>query len=361
MAFQGSLAELHLPDIIQLVSVSGKTGVFHLQDGALRGQIFLNDGKIIHAQIDETQGEEAVYALAIWRQGEFRFEPGVDTEVRTITKSNTNLLMEAARRLDEWRVLSKKIPSVEMIPEFVVHENREGQINLNTSEWLILSKIDSHRSVKAIGQASGLSVFDASKILYGLIATGLIRLRERPAAPAPNAPAPAAAAPAKPRTGTFPAFNPGAAAPAAPAATSASPELMTRLIKVRDVCNHVLGAVGESVVNKHYVKAKSELEHGAGLEAIEEVNRRGTSVLLVEQNANAALKHSHRAYVLETGNVSHACEYETSMILHLRHDLGFGLRWESPLGMLRVDLGFPLGRRAGEKAYQLFLAIGQAF
>jgi len=38
-------------------------------------------------------------------------------------------------------------------------------------------------------------------------------------------------------------------------------------------------------------------------ESIEEVNRRGTSVLLVEQNANAALKHSHRAYVLETGSV----------------------------------------------------------
>jgi branched-chain amino acid transport system ATP-binding protein len=39
-------------------------------------------------------------------------------------------------------------------------------------------------------------------------------------------------------------------------------------------------------------------------ESIEEVNRGGTSVLLVEQNANAALKHSHRAYVLETGSVT---------------------------------------------------------
>ena len=123
-------------------------------------------------------GEEAVYALAIWRQGEFRFEPGVHTEARTITKSNTNLLMEAARRLDEWRVLSKKIPSTDLVPEFVVQENREGQINLNTSEWLILSKIDGNRSVKAIAAASGLSVFDAAKMLYGLIATGLIRLKE---------------------------------------------------------------------------------------------------------------------------------------------------------------------------------------
>ena len=182
MAFQGSLAELHLPDIIQLVSVSGKTGVFHLVDGHLKGQIYLQEGRIVHATLDEVTGEEAVYALAIWNKGDFKFEPAPPSEIKTISKSNTNLLMEAARRLDEWRVLQKKIPSVEMIPEFVVQESREGQINLNTSEWLILSKIDSHRSVKAIAQASGLSVFDAAKILYGLIATGLIRLRERPTA-----------------------------------------------------------------------------------------------------------------------------------------------------------------------------------
>ena len=133
MAFQGSLAELHLPDIIQLISVSGKTGVFHLTDGALAGEIYLNDGKIVHAQLDEASGEEAVYALAMWSQGDFRFDPGVATELRTITKSNTNLLMEAARRLDEWRVLSKKIPSTDMVPEFVVQEHRDGQINLNTT------------------------------------------------------------------------------------------------------------------------------------------------------------------------------------------------------------------------------------
>ncbi len=38
-------------------------------------------------------------------------------------------------------------------------------------------------------------------------------------------------------------------------------------------------------------------------EAVDTINREGTSILLVEQNANAALKHSHRAYVLETGTI----------------------------------------------------------
>ena len=38
-------------------------------------------------------------------------------------------------------------------------------------------------------------------------------------------------------------------------------------------------------------------------QAIDEINRDGTTILLVEQNAHAALKHSHRAYVMETGNI----------------------------------------------------------
>jgi hypothetical protein len=288
MAFQGSLTELHLPDIIQLVSVGGKSGVFHLTDGPHAGRIFLVDGKIVHAQLDDTAGEEAVYALAIWNKGDFKFEPGVATEHRTIAKSNTNLLMEAARRLDEWRVLSKKIPSTDHVPEFVVQEHREGQISLNTSEWLILSKIDGHRSLKQIAAASGLSVFDVSKILYGLIATGLIRLREP--APAPRAaakPAPApAAAPAHAAGG------PGHAAVPAPAAGGAR-ELLGRLDRVRDVCMGMLGSVGESAVGKHYAKAKAEIEKGAGPEAIEEaINQiaRASSILRGPSTTEALLE-----------------------------------------------------------------------
>ncbi len=277
MAFQGSLTELHLPDIIQLVSVGGKTGVFQLTDGGHAGQIYLVDGKIVHAQLDDAAGEEAVYALAIWNKGDFKFEPGVTSEHKTISKSNTNLLMEAARRLDEWRVLSKKIPSTDHLPEFVVQEHREGQISLNTSEWLILSKIDGHRSIKEIAGASGLSVFDVSKILFGLIATGLIRLREP--APAPRAPAAAKAPPA-------------ASAPAAPGGGGGR-ELLGRLDRVRDVCMGMLGSVGESVVSKHYAKAKTEIEKGGGPEAIDEaINQiaRASSILRGPSTTEALLE-----------------------------------------------------------------------
>jgi len=291
MAFQGSLAELHLPDIIQLVSVSGKTGVFHLADRAHRGEIWLFEGRIVHAEVDDLAGEEAVYALAIWRSGEFRFEPGNAPPRQTIQKSNTGLLMEAARRLDEWRVLSKKIPSVELVPEFVILENREGQINLNTMEWLLLSKIDGQRTVKQIAAAAGMSVFDAAKLLYGLVATSLIRLKDAgpavPTAAAPGAPPagagaaaasaarvqaarPSAAATPPPAPHAPRTADPASVAPAVAASATAAAGLLARLGTVRDECVALLGPVGESVVQKHYLRARAELEHGAGPSAIDE-------------------------------------------------------------------------------------------
>jgi hypothetical protein len=253
MAFQGSLAELHLPDIIQLVSVSGKTGVFHLTDGDQRGQIYLKDGRIVHAELGDLSGEEAVYSLAIWKQGEFRFDAAVEPPRPTIQKSNTSLLMEAARRMDEWRVLSKKIPSVDHIPEFVILDNREGQINLNTMEWLLLSKIDGQRSLRAVASATKLDDFEAAKLLYGLVATGLIRLRDPSAGTTEAAVASSASAPSG----------------ASPVAEGEAPSLLVQLSRVRDECVALLGSAGESVVQRHFQRARTEIEEGAGTEAVD--------------------------------------------------------------------------------------------
>jgi hypothetical protein len=179
VAFQGSLKELPLPDIIQLVSVSGKTGKFTLTREGDRGYIYLKNGQMVHAFVADLVGEEAIYALAIWNQGEFQFSPNEEPDRQTITKSNTNLLMEAARRLDEWRVLSKKIPSVEYVPELLARENRHEQVTLNPHEWMLITKIDGQRSITEIGRALNISSFDVAKILYGMITGELVQLKKK--------------------------------------------------------------------------------------------------------------------------------------------------------------------------------------
>ena len=178
MAFQGSLKELPLPDIIQLVSVSGKTGVFSLRrEGDPVGEIYLRGGHIVHASIGEIAGEEAVYELAIWPEGDFVFTPGKETEQTTIQKSNTNLLMEAARRIDEWQVLSKRIPSTRLVPVFT-QQAIATSVSLTAQEWSLVCKIDERRSIEEVAIGLGTSPFEACKLLYGLITSGLVTLKE---------------------------------------------------------------------------------------------------------------------------------------------------------------------------------------
>jgi len=177
MAFQGSLAELPLPDILQLVAVSGKTGKFTIKNERDTGKIYLSNGQIVHALLGQMEGEEAVYELAIWTDGEFVFSPD-DVEVdKTISKSNTSLLMEAARRIDEWKVLSKRVPSTRLVPVFT-EDGGGATITLSPAEWSVIRKTDERRSIEDIAQAVGTSGFETAKVVYGLITSGLLALAE---------------------------------------------------------------------------------------------------------------------------------------------------------------------------------------
>ena len=235
MAFQGSLKELPLPDIIQLVSVSGKTGKFTLTRDTERGYIFLKNGQMVDAAVNDLIGEEAIYSLAIWNSGDFQFTPGDEPERQTITKSNTNLLMEAARRLDEWRVLSKKVPSVELVPELMMRENRHEQITLNPHEWMVITKIDGQRSIAEIGRVLNMSSFDVAKILYGMITSELVALKKKSDRSADNA----------------------------------NGELVDLAARIRAIADEYIGASAHKTIEKYFLAALDRIMNGEGPRAVD--------------------------------------------------------------------------------------------
>lgn len=251
MTFQGSLKELHLPDVIQLVAVSSKTGAFQLVRGREEGRIYLEAGRIVHAEVGELKGEEAVFLLATWNDGSFHFLAGEAAPARTVTRSNTTLLMEAARRMDEWKILSKKIPSLDHVPCFQVPEGKQGQINLNTQEWLVLSKIDGQTSLSDIARKVGLSSFEVAKLLYGLVTMGAITLKEPGAAPASP-------------------LSEGAAEGEGAHEEQELRQALQELIrKLREEAHGAMGEVGWSVILKAYRRAKTDLEQGKGTQAVQ--------------------------------------------------------------------------------------------
>lgn len=255
MSLQGSLKHLHLADVIQLISVSGKTGLFHLKRGDTAGLLYLKDGNIVHAEVGDIKGEDAVYELAIWDDGEFYFEPDIEPKVRSINKSNTNLLMEAARRMDEWRVLSRKIPSLELVPEFIMEQSQDrGQIQLSTSEWVILTRINGKNNIRAISRLCNIPVFEVCKILYGLVTHSLINLKtSHGAVPQPEI-----------------SPEPAETSPPSDSLDANKEHLLLLLEKIKTICNATLGKQGESVIDKQYQKARVDIEQGGGMNAIQE-------------------------------------------------------------------------------------------
>ena len=123
-------------------------------------------------------GEDAIFTLIAWGQGKFVFEEGEFPANTSITRSVTSLLMEAARRIDEWKLLRKKIGSIDAVPVFNEIDRQERRkISLSTLEWLVISKIDGQASIAEISNKSGINIYDTSRILFGMITTGLLRLR----------------------------------------------------------------------------------------------------------------------------------------------------------------------------------------
>src|SRR5439155_20433497 len=80
------------------------------------GELLVSMGTITQPELERymrVQIEEAVYYLFTWTQGTFNFETDVRTEQQDfLVSSNTDaLLLEGARRVDEWSLIEKKIPS----------------------------------------------------------------------------------------------------------------------------------------------------------------------------------------------------------------------------------------------------------
>ena len=179
----GSIREFNITDIVQFLSGSEKTGrlkVKALGTGA-EGTIVFSEGTVVHAESGAIVGEEAFFDLMLWSEGQFTFEPDVVPNEKTVRQSSTNLLLEGARRKDEWGVLSQHVPDMRLVPEFVLPDEHETgqQITLNTSEWVVLSKIDGERTLEEIAKAAALSEYHTCRLIYPLVANKLIRLRTR--------------------------------------------------------------------------------------------------------------------------------------------------------------------------------------
>ena len=98
---RGSLAQMNVMDLLQSLEMGHKTCALVLTNDGDRCEMFFNDGQINHAVYGKLKGDEAVYKVLTWPDGNFQIDFTGRSAEQTTTRSTQGLLMEGLRLIDE--------------------------------------------------------------------------------------------------------------------------------------------------------------------------------------------------------------------------------------------------------------------
>ena len=101
MALKGNLRDMSLSDIIQMTCKSKSQACLLIQSQHSQASLYFDGGQLVHAVLDSRAGQEVVYELLTWEDGDFEMELDVLPPERSITVGWSRLLLEGMRRIDE--------------------------------------------------------------------------------------------------------------------------------------------------------------------------------------------------------------------------------------------------------------------
>ena len=102
MALNGNLKDFRLEDIFQFLGLGQYIGCLRItRKNGIIGEIFFEKSTVVHARTGNTKGEEAIYAMFDWDEGEFIFDLNLVPPQTTIDQNWQGIILEAARLSDE--------------------------------------------------------------------------------------------------------------------------------------------------------------------------------------------------------------------------------------------------------------------
>jgi hypothetical protein len=214
MSLEGRLRELALPEVLQLLGLSRKSGRLELR-AQLQGRaafICLASGAVVDAgqwRVDDAQGDQrtaletphatrvqaCVLDLLTWRDGEFRFVPDDEPRMGSSVRLSVDmLLVEAAQHAERWERVAGRIAHAHVVPAYVDMEPQQlPLLRLVPQEWEILTRVDGRRDLAELAEVLGRDVVDVADIVHGLMESGLLTLREAEIVPRRHATPPTGA------------------------------------------------------------------------------------------------------------------------------------------------------------------------
>jgi CheY-like chemotaxis protein len=98
---EGRLEELGIADLMQSLEMGQKSCRLTVRRGSEKCEMYFSAGQCKHARRGDIEGEEAVYPVVHWTEGEFEIDFTGTSDQTTIIRSTAGLLMESMKLLDE--------------------------------------------------------------------------------------------------------------------------------------------------------------------------------------------------------------------------------------------------------------------
>jgi hypothetical protein len=142
-------------------------------DGA-RGELYFRQGRIVDAEVGRLSGRDAVYRLFCWASGSLAVEWKSIRRKDTIEMAPHDLLMEALRRVDEWRRLLAGVPALDTIFEVDYRLLAERLADIPDEVNRILRLFDGMRTFLQVIDDCGLPDLDAVAAIGKLYREGIV-------------------------------------------------------------------------------------------------------------------------------------------------------------------------------------------
>jgi CheY-like chemotaxis protein len=121
--------------------------------------------------------ESGVYKVMTWKQGDFFFEKAPPPVFSNPVQLKVDdLLLEGARRADEWGLIQQKIPDFSIVFEPMIGNADElATRGMSDIDMQTFSLVNGKRTIQEIIDQLGLSEFEVAKSMFILLSVNLIR------------------------------------------------------------------------------------------------------------------------------------------------------------------------------------------
>ena len=176
----GSIDEIPLPDLLQLLSTSRKSGVLSVRGEGGHGRIYLRKGQIYYSTIDDSYDlspRKAAFRMLTWATGTFELEPPDEKSVlEEIQESTEALLMEGMRQLDEYNRILPDLPQRED-PLGLPNPLQPALKELQPAELDTLQLVINYGQFQAVLDRSPRTDLETAQMLLTLIQKDYVTVR----------------------------------------------------------------------------------------------------------------------------------------------------------------------------------------